>query len=102
MIIVCENAGKNVTVNIKQGTFITKLGDHIKAGILEAEKELSRISLALTEQRFELQQTYFSFDKKHFSKVDCAILKAFTKFLALYNGPALVINHFIVKMKDTV
>ena len=60
---------KNVTVNIKQGTFITqqgtfitKLGYHIKAGILEAEKELSLIALALAEQRFELQTTYYSFD----------------------------------------
>ena len=51
----------NVTVNIKQGTFITKqgtfitkLGGHIKAGILEAEKEVSCIALALAEQRFEL------------------------------------------------
>ena len=93
---------KNVTVNIKQDTFITKLGDQINAGILEAEKELSRISFALAEQRFDLQQTFTSLDKKRSSKVDCAILKAFTKFLDLYNGPALVFRPFIVQMKDTV
>ena len=109
MIIVCENEGKIVTVNIKQGTFITKqgtfitnLGHHIKAGILEAEKELSRIALALAEQQFELQQTYYSFDKRRFSKVDCASLKAFTKFLAFYNGPVLEFHPFIVQMKETV
>ena len=93
---------KNVTVNINQTTFITKLGDQINAGILEAGKELSRISLALVEQRFELQQTFVSFDKKRLSKVDCAILNSFSKFISLYNGPALVVNPFIVKMKDAV
>ena len=102
MIIVCKNAGKNVTTNIKQDSFITKLGDQINAGILEAEKELSRISLALAEQRFELQQTFASLDKKRLSKVDCAILNAFTKFLALYNGEQLEFHPFIVQMKMTV
>ena len=102
MLIVCENAETNVTVNISQHTFITKLGDQVNAGILEEEQILSNMSLDFTEQRFDLQETLSSVAKMPLSKVDCSILNLFSKFISLYNGPASVFTPFIEKMKYTV
>ena len=101
-IVVCEFGDHNVTSNCKQYAFCPVLLNEIKLGINEGEQLLGKVTMRLAGFCHDLNEVSDSVTDKLFKRVENTVLSHFTTFVLQYNGPIVVYDDFVEKMKAFV